>query len=270
MTIDDELGPIDYDETGSGPTILFVPGSCSTGAAWKAVIARLANRFRTITTSLPGYGGTAERRTGGDRSISLVASAIEAVIRRAGEPVHLVGHSFGGEVGLVVALRGQALLESLVILEAPAPEMLATFDKPGPYAEFRTMTSAYIADFHSGNAEAIAAVIDFYGGVGTFASWPPAIRAYAMATTATNILDWDSAYTSHPSPDALAALDLPVRVAVGEHSHPAVIEVNALIARAIPRASFETIAGADHFMIATHPDAVATLIVDHVAAGRAG
>ena len=52
------------------------------------------------------------------------------------------------------------------------------------------MTEAYFAAHDNGNAEAIAAMIDFYGGTGTFASWPPRVRAYAVQTTAVNILDW--------------------------------------------------------------------------------
>jgi len=31
--IHDPLGDIDYDERGEGPTLVLVPGSCSTGAA---------------------------------------------------------------------------------------------------------------------------------------------------------------------------------------------------------------------------------------------
>src|SRR4051794_3606068 len=54
---------IDYREQGSGPTILFVPGSWSTGALWRDVIALLGDRFRAVTTSLLGYGNTEERRT---------------------------------------------------------------------------------------------------------------------------------------------------------------------------------------------------------------
>lgn len=53
---------------GSGPTIVLLPGSCSTGAAWRPVIAAWNDRFRTVTTSLLGYGGTAERRTAADPS----------------------------------------------------------------------------------------------------------------------------------------------------------------------------------------------------------
>ena len=64
--IEDISGNIDYEESGTGPTMVLVPGSCSTGAAWRPVIAAWQNRFRCVTTSLPGYGGTAERRTPGN------------------------------------------------------------------------------------------------------------------------------------------------------------------------------------------------------------
>jgi pimeloyl-ACP methyl ester carboxylesterase len=56
--LEDERGYIDYDEEGSGPTILFVPGSWGTGSAWRAVAEALKGRFRVVTTSLLGYGGT--------------------------------------------------------------------------------------------------------------------------------------------------------------------------------------------------------------------
>ncbi|MCA1652639.1 MAG: alpha/beta fold hydrolase [Sphingomicrobium sp.] len=262
--IEDALGPVDYDESGRGPAILFVPGSCSTGAAWKPVIAALGASYRSITTSLPGYGGSAERRTEADPSIGVIAAAVETVIRHAGGAVHLVGHSFGGDVALAVALRGQVRVRSLTILEAPAPAMLSAFERWAEYDQFRAMTSAYVQEYRSGNAEAIAAMVDFYGGAGTFASWPSAVRRYAVKTTPTNILDWQSAYACEHSAAALAELNLPVLVAVGENSHSAVVEANSLIAKAIPGARFATIKGATHFMIATHARAVADLIAQHI------
>lgn len=262
--IDDPLGALDYDEAGRGPAILFVPGSCSTGAAWRSVVAELAGGYRTITTSLPGYGGSAERRTGSDRSIAPVASAIETVIRHAGGAVHLVGHSFGGEVGLAVALRGRVELPSLTILEAPAPNVLRAFGRDAHYAQFRAMTDAYFRDFKAGNGEAIGSMIDFYGGAGTYACLPAAVRGYAAQTVPTNMLDWESAYAIDYDAEALGRLELPVLVAAGERSHPAVKEANALIADAIPGATFATVDGAAHFMTATHPAEVARLIERHV------
>src|SRR5580704_16399218 len=171
--IEDARGRIDYDVSGTGPTIVLVPGSCSTGAAWRPVMAAWGGRFRCVTTSLLGYGGTAERRSSCDPSIWHEVDIVESVIRKAGGGVHLVGHSFGGLVAIAVALRNRVRLASLVIIEAPAVELLRERGEQEHYRAFHRMSEAYFAAHGSGDAEAIAAMIDFYGGAGTFASWPP-------------------------------------------------------------------------------------------------
>jgi pimeloyl-ACP methyl ester carboxylesterase len=122
--IEDKRGNIDYDEIGQGPTIVLVPGSCSTGVAWRPIISHLRRGFRCVTTSLLGYGETTERRSLVDCDISHEAEILEKVVGHTGEPVHLVGHSFGGLSALAVALREKVPLLSLSILEAPAPEIL--------------------------------------------------------------------------------------------------------------------------------------------------
>src|SRR5260370_27532594 len=94
--IEDERGRIDYDESGAGPTIVLVPGSCSTGVAWRPIVSQWKDGFRCVTTSLLGYGGTAERRTDLDADISHEAAILETVILRADCPVESVGQSFGG------------------------------------------------------------------------------------------------------------------------------------------------------------------------------
>jgi pimeloyl-ACP methyl ester carboxylesterase len=265
--IEEPQGRIDYDDCGSGPTIVLVPGSCSTGAAWRPVIAALGDRFRCVTTSLLGYGRTAERRTPADCSIAHEAAVLESIIRRAGDRVHLAGHSFGGLVALAVALRGRVTLASLTLLEAPAPEALCGVAEQRHYRAFRDMTDSYFAAFRAGDKEAIAAMIDFYGGPGTFASWPPRVRAYAVETTPVNILDWASAYTFPLSPASLAAIDVSSLVAWGAASHPAIQRANELLGTWINGASLTAISGAAHFMIATHAEEVAELIAEHV--GRA-
>lgn len=265
--IDEARGAIDYSESGSGPTIVLVPGSCSTGAAWRPVIAALGDRFRCVTTSLLGYGGTAERRTAADCSIAHEADILESLLRRAGGRAHVVGHSFGGLVSLAVALRRRVPLASLTILEAPAPEVLREAGEHGHYRAIRAMTDAYFAAFKSGDKEAIAAMIDFFGGPGTFASWPPRVRAYAVETTPVNLLDWASAHGFPLSPSSLAAVDISCLVAWGAASHPAVQRANELLGTWITGASRVALAEAAHFMIATHAAPVAALIAAQV--GRA-
>jgi len=94
--IEDARGRIDYEVRGTGSTIVLVPGSCSTGAAWRPVTAAWGNRFRCVTTSLLGYGDTAERRSARDPSIWHEVDIVESVIRKAGGPVHLVGKAGQG------------------------------------------------------------------------------------------------------------------------------------------------------------------------------
>jgi pimeloyl-ACP methyl ester carboxylesterase len=275
--IEEAGGDIEYDECGSGPTIVLVPGSCSTGAAWRPVIAAWQNRFRCVTTSLPGYGRTAERRTAHDTSIARLAEVVESVIVKAGGRVHLVGHSFGGLVALAVALRNRVALDrvaldrvaldrvalaSLVMLEAPAMEVLR--DEDAHYRVFRRMTEAYFADFAGGNREAIAAMIDFYGGAGSWAAWPSRVRGYAIETTPVNIRDWASAYEFPLSAAALSGNETPLLVVRGGDSSPAMQRASAVLHERTRGSALATIDGAAHFMIATHAGEVACLIARHV------
>jgi len=262
-------GAIDFDEHGAGPTLVLVPGSCSTGAAWRPMIAGLGGQFRCVTTSLPGYGGTAERRTAEDTSIRYAAETLETVIRQAGGPVHLVGHSFGGLVALAVKLRKQVPLASLMILEAPATEILRERGEHRHYQSFRRMFDAYFADYLGGNVEAIARMIDFYGGAGTYASWPQRVRDYVIKTTSTNVLDWASAFGFSLPPASLAALDLPTLVCIGQKSHPAVQWANQLLSQEITGVPAVVISGAAHFMIATHANELGNLIARHVLGSEA-
>ena len=261
--IEDMRGPVDYDESGQGPTVVLVPGSCSTGAAWRPVVAQWENGFRCVTTSLLGYGGTAERRTVLDADIAHEAEALEAVIRRAACPVHLVGHSFGGLAALAVALRKRVPLLSLTIAEAPAAEILRPMGEYRHYLAFRNMTDAYFIAFHAGDKTAIEQMIDFYGGAGTF--WPPRVRDYAAETTPVNLLDWASAYGFELTPALLATVEIPALVLWGEASHPAAKRANQILGQCIPNATVAEIAGAAHFMISTHAGHVAGMIAQHLA-----
>jgi pimeloyl-ACP methyl ester carboxylesterase len=225
-----------------------------------------------VTTSLLGYGGTAERRTKDDASIVHEVEALEAVIRRASGPVHLVGHSFGGLVSLVVALRREVQLTSLTIVEAPALEVLRAVGEDDHYGAFRKMTDRYFAAFAAGDKEAAATMIDFYGGAGTYAAWPRRVRDYVIETTHVNIVDWASARGFPLPPVVLARIDLPTLIMTGTASHPAPRRANELLGEHIPGAAFTLVEGAAHFMIATHAGEVARRIAEHVriAEARAG
>ena len=132
------------------------------------------------------------------------------------------------------------------------------------YRVFRRMTAAYFADFANGNREAIAAMIDFYGGAGTWAAWPSRVRAYAIETTPVNIRDWASAYGFPLSAAALSGIEIPLLVIRGGNSSAAMQRASAVLHERARGSALATIDRATHFMIATHAGEVAGLIARHV------
>jgi pimeloyl-ACP methyl ester carboxylesterase len=79
--IEDEFGRIDYDEIGQGPTVVLVPGSCSTGAAWRPSL----HNGRTVFAASPQVcSGMAAR------SLVLWGEASHPAAKRANE---LLGQS---------------------------------------------------------------------------------------------------------------------------------------------------------------------------------
>jgi pimeloyl-ACP methyl ester carboxylesterase len=171
--LQDKHGQIDYCEEGMGPTIVFVPGSWASGSVWRGVIEALGGRFRTVTTSLPGYGGTRDRRTTADVSINRQAEIVEAVIQRAGGPVHLVGHSFGALACLDIALCGLSPLMSLTLIEPVAFGLLRQQGETSLYDQFVAMRDDYFDAVEDGDKGAARRVVDYLDGEGSFDAAPP-------------------------------------------------------------------------------------------------
>ena len=225
----------------------------------------LGDGFRCVTTSLLGYGETDERRTMADASIDHECHVVEQVIERAGGRVHLVGHSFGGLVALAVALRGRAQLASLTILEAPAVGLLGGEGDESNYRDFMHLTDSYFRSYRNGNREAIAAMIDFYGGPGHSTHGRSAFSRMPSRRPRSKCSTGPAPTHSRLSNAALSALAVPTEIIVGAMSRRAVQRANELVMHNIPGAELWEIEGAAHFMIATHPEQIAKIISARVA-----
>jgi len=257
----------DYAETGSGPSLLFLPGSFGTGTGWKPVIGHLGDGYRTVTTSLLGYGATPDVRPDGNATMSQQVDLIDRIIDRIGDSPHVVAHSYGGLAAIVHAMTGRRRCASLLLLEANPLGLLRAMGDLEHYGMFKAMTDVYFADFARGDAEAARHVIDFYGGPGTFDSMPPKVRSYVVATTAVNIRDWSSGTPFEPSREALRSLDVPTTVVRGGAGHPAMQRIAELLHASIPGAQLVTIEGGSHFLPSSHPAEIAALIRQQVSAG---
>jgi len=250
----------DYAETGSGPALLFLPGSFGTGAGWKAVMGYLGDGYRMVTTSLLGYGATPDVRPEGNATMAQQVELIDRIIDRIGTSPHVVGHSYGGLSAIVHALTGRHGPASLLLVEANPLGLLRASGDLEHYGMFESMTGPYFADFARGDAEAARHVIDFYGGPGTFDSMPAKARSYISATTAANVRDWSSGTPFEPSRETLQSIDVPTTVVRGGNSHPAMLRIAELLRDSIPGAQLVTIEGGSHFLPSSHPAEIAATV----------
>lgn len=254
----------DFVETGQGAPILFLPGSYSSHSAWRGVRQALSGDHRTILTSLPGYGDTPEIRAGDAGDLSLVCDFVAEIVEKIDEPVHLVGHSYGGLCAYASALSGKVRPLSIVTFEGN-PVFCREGDVPFPWAgDMRAMTGRFRNAIEAGDPEAAGIIIDFWSRSGAFGSMPESFRAFCRTKVSTNMLDWDLASRLDADFAAFARLDMPCTVARGEFANQAMIDVSDRIVANAPNASLHVEPGAGHFLVSTHPAECAAVIDRHM------
>ncbi len=104
------------DSGGTGPSIVFSHGLLWSASMWRFQVAALRGRFRCIAWDHRGQGKSEVTRSGYDMD-TLTADAIALIEQLRAAPVHFVGLSMGGFVGMRIAARRPDLLRSLVLME---------------------------------------------------------------------------------------------------------------------------------------------------------
>jgi pimeloyl-ACP methyl ester carboxylesterase len=257
-------GLVEYQETGNGPTIVFVPGSFSTGSSWRGITTPLSKRFRTITTSLCGYGKTQERRLPGGNFIEDEMNVLETVLTQVNAPAHVVAHSYGGFVALAFAMRRPGRMLSLTLLEPTWFDLLSQCNEPELNQEVRSLVDRYTKEWKAGNHVAVSSIIDFYGGSGTFDGYSDPVKEKLISQTASNILDWQTGFSSNLRMSEIESIQVPVHVICGSESHMAMKRSNQLLVDHLPNSDIQMLEGANHFMIGTHTEELATVIERHI------
>jgi len=112
--------PVAYGEAGTGTPVLFLHGWGLDHRVYKRALARLvASGVRVLAPALPGFGGTAsleERPWTLTAFASWLAGFLDAV--GVADPVLVVGHSFGGGVGIVFAHDHPERVHGLVLVNS--------------------------------------------------------------------------------------------------------------------------------------------------------
>ncbi|UZN01612.1 alpha/beta fold hydrolase [Cellulomonas sp. S1-8] len=105
----------------SGAPVVFLHGLFGQGRNFAQIAKALAPEYRSLLLDLPDHGRSAwTDRFDYTTTADLVADHLRAGAAADG-PVHVVGHSMGGKVAMVLALRHPELVGRLVVADiAPA------------------------------------------------------------------------------------------------------------------------------------------------------
>jgi len=240
-------------------TVVLLHSSASSGAQWRALVAQLSGRYRVVAPDLYGYGATPNWPGRGAFSLAHEAEIVHALIGDAGEPAHLVGHSYGGAVALHVArLRGERV-RSLVLIEPVAFHLLTDIFEINALAESVARAVA-CGDYFGG----CRSFIDYWSGPGSWAALPAAKRDAMAPRLAKVALDFHAAFDEPAGVDDFRRMAVPTLLVQGAHSPQPTRRICELLAGALPDAWVKTIDGAGHMAPLTHRDAVNAVITAHL------
>lgn len=115
-----------HKESGKGENVLlFIHGLGSTHRVWDLNVISLQADNQCVVVDLPGYGQSSPIQ--GTATLEKFARVIEEFVRKKGfNNLILVGHSMGGQLALILALRKKIRIQGLVLL---APAGFETFSE---------------------------------------------------------------------------------------------------------------------------------------------
>jgi len=109
------VGPVHYIDEGSGPPILFLHGNPTWSFVYRGVVIRLRKRFRCVAPDYPGFGLSVRPEDYGYTPAEH-ADVVSALVRHLDlNDLTIMGHEWGGPIGLRVALDNVSRLRALVM-----------------------------------------------------------------------------------------------------------------------------------------------------------
>ena len=244
---------------GQGPLVVCLHSSSSHSGQFKPLIDALSDRYEVVAPDLHGYGRSAKLPQDGQPWYQHDVKIVEALLSENNDPVHLVGHSLGGAVACIAAMRSPDRIKSLTMIE---PVLFMLLEQSGNplISEGHFATAKVHGNLMLNRPEAAARdFVDFWPGEGTFERTPPHVREYVVATIDRVADDWAGMVPippEAPSLQDLSKLTMPVQLIRGGQSRPSARAIVDLLAERVPHALLTEVPEAAHMAAATHPELI--------------
>jgi pimeloyl-ACP methyl ester carboxylesterase len=103
-------------------------------------------------------------------------------------------------------------------------------------------------------------VIDLWGGAGSFDAMPENARSAIAAWVPRNLRHWELAFRGGAAFERLDSIQVPTVLVQSERAHPVARLIVRRMHERLAQSRVVEIAGANHFMIFTHPAETARVI----------
>ncbi|RZT17259.1 pimeloyl-ACP methyl ester carboxylesterase [Kribbella sp. VKM Ac-2569] len=235
-----------YDELGTGEPVVLLHGGGVTADSWQGQARALAAQYRVLIPERRGHGRTPD--VDGPVSMEIFAADTAAFVEALElGPVHVVGWSDGGKVGMSLALSRPDLVRKLVLI--------------GTELTHAGGTAANQALLEPGGLEFLAAAFR--------AQYEP-LSPDGPEHFDVVFAKWAQMWKTLPDVElaVLKALPMPVLLMQGDDDCVR-IEHTAEVARAIPDAQVAVVPGSSHGLPLEKPEVVNRLLLDFLAGPQA-
>jgi lipase len=257
---------ISYLDRGTSVPVVFLHAGAGSGRQWTKIAEQLEDRIRIIAPDLWGFGGTdrwdGESDLSHDDQARLVDELVNTVV---GEPVHLVGHSYGGATAIrYVMMRPEKVL-SLTVIEPILMPLLKQTGETALFEEYDAVASGFIEAVARGEPDVgWKKFLDYRNGEGAWERLSEAARVRFLAITENNIAGYKSNLGNPTTLQNLREIGVRTLVICGSKTTLPDRKVSEIVRDTIPNCRYEVIPDAEHMSPVTHPNEVAGLIASHL------
>ncbi|MFX0546932.1 alpha/beta fold hydrolase [Roseovarius sp. S1116L3] len=255
--------PTYWTSFGQGPRqALMIHCSLGETAIWGGMARELSGALTMTAFDLPGHGRSDDWDARGE--MSEVCAGIAADFARRDAPMDVIGHSFGGVVGLRLAMKHPDLVRSLVMIEPVFFAAALQARAEGASSDVQEMKGFQAGMVAGDLAMAAQGFIGAWGGGRPWGSFAPEAQT-RMASQMPLIAAAGPALVDDVggllAPGALEGVDIPVLLLEGSEAPAIIPSINEALAARLPHARRGVIGGAGHMSVATHPAQVSAEVL---------
>jgi pimeloyl-ACP methyl ester carboxylesterase len=202
---------------GEHTPVLALHCSLGSSAQWRSLARGMPER-EVIALDLLGYGDAPHPTKADDFSLDDEVDAVEHALLRhidAVTPLHVVGHSYGGAVAWLFALRHPTRVKSIALFEP----MTIWLVRDHPEAEpFHALARRCTSEVDTGmTMQAAQRFVNFWSGPGAFSALPLEKQAAFAQHMCKVKLDFHACRSERSAVPKLGYLQMPALLMNGRH-----------------------------------------------------